>query len=339
MSHAGVDFVPTPDVLFRAPTLAHRVELPVLGLATRFETNSHQVLDIVEEAFGSWRDTAAPAAPAADALCVRVVVHDGTEHAGDAGHAPVRHLCPDETRVIAHSPGSVAVSDPARREAVAYVTTALVADRDHFRAAILEAMTLALLAHFDRFPLHASAVGRAGRAVLLAAPSGTGKSTLAWIAHRAGLDVLGDDHVWIQLQPRLQVWGWPGRVRLAAESAAHFPEIERLGAASFRGGREKLAMEVGAPRQASRWAARSAVVCLLERGDGPISPQRVGATHLAETLLGQLAAGFDRFPRRQQEAITALTARGGWRLRLSPDPSAALPLLLRMLDELPDDAA
>jgi hypothetical protein len=136
------------------------------------------------------------------------------------GHAPVRYSCPDEARVVVETAASVAVSDPLRRQAVARVTTGLVADRMHFRTEVLEAVTLALLSHFDRHPVHAAAVALNGRAALLAAPSGTGKSTLAYHCHLDGLELLGEDQVRVQLEPRLRVWGWPARVRLLPDAPA-----------------------------------------------------------------------------------------------------------------------
>jgi hypothetical protein len=335
MSPAQVDFVPVSDVLLREPELPYRCMLWILGIPTRFETNSRRVIGIVDESFGAWREISDPPAPGLeDGVRVRIIVREGREQVdpGD-GHVSVTHICPDATRLIAHSAGSVAISDPVRREAVVYASTEMVAHRDRFRSAMLEAMTLSLLAHFDRHPLHAAAIGCDGHAVLLAAPSGTGKSTLAYVAHRAGLDVLSEDHVWIQREPVLRVWGWPSRVRLTASAIAHFPEVERLGVRSFANGKEKLTLDVGSSVSMSRLAAHAAVVCLLERGDGPVALERLDAATLTGALSQRPAPGFDRYPERHHATMSALCAGGGWRLRLSRDPSEALPCLIRMLDD------
>ncbi|HEU4630135.1 MAG TPA: hypothetical protein VFS08_10335 [Gemmatimonadaceae bacterium] len=336
MSRPLVDFAPAASPLLRDPPLDHVTELPVLGIATRFATNSRYVRELVEETFGGWRCVAddADASPGAQ---VRIVVHEGDE--GDegeehgAGHAPVRHICPDATRVIAHSPGSVAISDPARAEAVAYVTTALAADRAHFRDAMLEAITLALLSHFDRHPVHAAAVARDGHAVLLAGPSGSGKSTLACLAHAAGFHVLGDDRVWVQLAPRRRVWGWPGRARLLPDAAAHLPELARLGAPDETDGKGKLAVTLGGAPGAARYVAERATVCLLVRAQGRAGLQRLAPAEVADVLARRPDPGFDRFPGRHEAVVRTLAAHGGWRLALSDDPREALPLLQRMLDD------
>jgi hypothetical protein len=335
-ARSDVDFIPTADVLLRDPDLAHATQVPVLGIVTRFETNSRTVADIVERAFGGWRRAMGGRdVDGARGLRVRVVVHEGSEHV--AGRAPVRHICPDATRVIAHSPGSLAISDPVRGEAIVYASTALVEDGAHFRGEILEAMTLALLSHFDRHPVHAAAVGRGGRAILLAGESGAGKSTLAYAAHQMGLDVLGDDRVWVQLSPRFRVWGWPGRVRLGAEARAHFPDLDDLEPADSRtsstGEMEKLTVQIGGGPGDSRCTADDAVVCVLERTgrDARCAIERLEPEALRDALAHRLAAGFDRFPERHDAVVDALARAGGWRLEVpeAGDPTDALSMLLR----------
>jgi hypothetical protein len=326
------------DALMRETALAHHLELPVLGISTHFETNSRDVFELLEESFGRWRGIdGVDASHSLSPLRVRVVVHEGREHgAAHRADVRVRHRWFDAKRLLIKSTGSSALSDPARRGAVAYVSTELLASREYFRTEVLDAITLALLSHFDRHPVHAAAIAHDDHAILLAAPSGTGKSTLAYLAHRAGLDVLSEDHVWIQRQEALRVWGWPSRIRLLAHSVARFPELANLTTSSVRGGKEKLAIDVTGPASVS---ARSAVLCLLERGQGRVSLERVGATQLVDRLTKEVAPGFDRFPERHRDTIAALAAPGGWRLRLSSDPSEALPFLLRMLGEARDAAS
>jgi hypothetical protein len=216
------------------------------------------------------------------------------------------------------------VSDPPRREAVARVTKGLVADRMHFRTEVLEAVTLGLLSHFDRHPVHAAAVALNGRAVLLAAPSGTGKSTLAYHCHVDGLDLLGDDHVRAQLEPRVRVWGWPARVRLLVDVAT--------GASLASNARLKEVVAVDADISAARLVADEMAVCILTRdGGGPATLEPMGATALARALDQQMAPGFDRFPARWPAVRDALATRAGWRLNLSSDPREGVELVRRVL--------
>jgi hypothetical protein len=328
-----VDYIPTPDVLLRGPTLAHELSLPVLGVATRFETNSRWVCDVAEEAFGAWR-RGGPTDGARDGeagVRVRVVVHEGRE--GEGGRAPVRHICPDATRLVVHSPGSVAVADPARGEAVAFVTTELAADRAHFRTEVLEAITLALLAQYDRHPVHAAAVAGAGRAVLLAGPSGAGKSTLAYVAHAAGLDVLSEDRVWVQLAPELRVWGSPGRIRLRREAYATLPGLARDSLDIATDGSDKLLVTLPHRASAPPLFADDTTVCVLHPGGARAALERVEPTELLTALHSPRAPGFDRSPERHERVAATLAARGGWRLTLSADPRDAVRHLMTMLVE------
>lgn len=298
------------DPLLRDVRFEHRVVLPVLGLATSFESNSEALMDLVDEAFGGWRAVEPLVPTDDDPFRVRLAVVEGAEQ----GPQPpeIRHLAPDATRIILQSPGSFAVSDPLRREVVGYVTTALLAERDLFRTAFLEAATLALLSHFDRHPIHAAAIARNGRAVLLTGPSGAGKSTLAHRADTAGFDVLGEDHAWVQLEPKCRVWGWPGYARLLTS--------DREKTVSTLRGRDRLACYV----------ADVPTVCVLDRGSRA-SLERVDGRTVIDALTCGVAPGFDRFPTRNAAVANVLAASGGWRLTLSTDPDDALPLLDEML--------
>lgn len=299
-------------------------ELPVLGIATQFETNDAGVARCVDEAFGMWHALAGERAVGdveSAPLVVRIEVVEGDEGPlSPDGHARVRYSCPDEARVVVETGASVAVSDPLRREAVARVTAGLVADRGHFRAEILEAVTLALLSHFDRHPVHAAAMALNGRAALLAAPSGTGKSTLAYHCHLDGLDLLGDDHVRVQLEPRVRVWGWPARVRLLADATAQASTSSR-----------DAVKEAIYPNSGIRLVADEMRVCCLSRDGGPATLEPLGAAALARALDEQLAPGFDRFPTRWPAVRDALATRGGWRLNLSSDPREGVALVRRVL--------
>ena len=323
MTAPRVDFIPLTDPLLRAPRLEFAVELPVVGLMTRFETNSGYVRDVVEQAFGVWRDAATTAST--PMLRVRLIVQEGGE--GTGSHAPVRHICPDPDRILIHSPGSVAIVDPERREAVAYVTTALAADRDHFRREFLEAVALALVTHFDRHPIHAAAIGR-DRAVLLAGPSGSGKSTLAYLAHVSGLGVLSEEIVWVEQQAGFRLWGMPRRVRLLPGALGYFPELR--GQSSATDAQGKIAVNLTG-NGVARVSALKAVVCLLQRGPGPPHLERLPSGPIADALRREPAAGFDRFPERHEAAIATLAKDGGWRLTLSGDPREAVAALREMV--------
>ena len=333
MTKPAVDFVPTTDPLLRHPHLTHSATLVVFGIEICVETNSEYVRDLVEETFGAWSRSSGPAKAGhyvRGPVHVRIVVHEGNEYTDV--HAPVRYISTDDGRLIVHSPGSVAIVDEPRGESLAYVTAALAADREHFRTTVIEAITFALLACFDRHPIHAAALVRDDRAVLLAGPSAMGKSTLAYLAHAAGIRVLSDDRVWVQMEPSLRIWGTPGTARLTAAALSLFPELGAAGEPVTPGSVGKVTVPLAPLNDWSGHTASRAVVCALIRG-GQAALDRMSSASLSTVLLSQLSPGFDRFPRRVERVVEVLTAGGGWRLTLTDDAREALPFLRLMLDE------
>src|SRR6185503_14339932 len=73
-------------------------------------------------------------------------------------------------------------------------------------AEMIETGALFLAAQAGRTPLHASAIMLGDVALVLAGPSGMGKSTLALAAAQAGLPVLSEDTLYVQTAPRLRLW-------------------------------------------------------------------------------------------------------------------------------------
>lgn len=331
MTRDAVDFTPAMDDLLRDAPVTNTVELPVLGIATCFETNSPQVLEAVEESFGCWRRLTPGAVPdSSSGVRVRVVVYRAaSSDRAAAGRVAVRHICPDATRLIVQSSHAVGISDPERREALAFVADELVEDRVHFRAVVLDALTWSLLSHFDRHPVHAAALGSGNRVLLLAAPSGTGKSTISYVAQRAGLELLGDDHVWVQLEPALRIWSAPRPLRLLPQAVADFPELAVQPVIEVDGKRKiSLSHDGGVGPH----GYDGVVTCVMARHDAPPRLERIAPGEVAAALTAQLAPGFDRYPARQHRVTTMLAERGGWRLTLGDSAEEVLPLLLEMLD-------
>jgi hypothetical protein len=239
---------------------------------------------------------------------------------------------PDEDRTIITTAGSIALTDPARARADAWVTDAFVADAAHFRYGLLEALTLALLTHGDRMPLHAAALARGGRAVLLAGPSGVGKSTRTWTAARAGWAVLAEDVVYVQTRPALRVWGLPGHLHLPPDVAARHPELRSTPAVRLANGKTKVAIDAGEMGALPPLpSSDDVVVCVLTRAGGEPSLERLSAEEAAR-LLENDEGGFDVFATSIRPALVELTRGGGWRLNLGDDPLAALPLIERALE-------
>ena len=73
--------------------------------------------------------------------------------------------------------------------------------------------------------MHAAAVGREGRAVLITGRGGLGKSTAALSCLGEGLDYLSDDYVLVQLDPDPRVHSLYCTAKLNWEQMARFPRF------------------------------------------------------------------------------------------------------------------
>jgi hypothetical protein len=181
---------------------------------------------------------------------------------------------------------------------------------------VVDTLLLFILARSGRTPVHAAGVMAGATALVLAGPSGTGKSTLALSAAAKGLPVLSDDTLYVQREPALRVWGFPRPIHVFAEDAPAGSYPVRL-----RGGKRKAAIPVaGAAQPADR-----AVLILLERGGAvalaPLDPAE------AVAQLSTLEPGFDLLAEQSAAAIAALAGDQAWRLTLSRDPAAAIDAL------------
>lgn len=216
-----------------------------------------------------------------------------------------------------------AEADAASGTARCRLAPALADDPGFVREQILDPLLLFLLSRSGRTPVHASAFLIDDVAVLLAGPSGSGKSCLAVAAHRAGFEVLSDDTVHVQLELELRIWGVPRPARLYPKDAA------REGPLHLRNGKLKQLVTLGSAPAAP---ARKVFVCRLAKGTRA-ELQELSAAE-AEMLFEPLEPGFNLLASDIRAASRALVRNGAWRLTLSDDPSDAITLLARMVPVL-----
>jgi hypothetical protein len=202
---------------------------------------------------------------------------------------------------------------------------------ERLRDEVIEPLVLFLLTHHGRAPLHAAGILAGDLAILLAGPSGSGKSCLALAAARAGMALLSDDTVYVQLEPSLAVWGIPRPVHVFPDDA---PAVG-AGPPRLRNGKLKRAVPIAQPSSAP--AAKRAVLCVLRRGDRARLRPIAAAEALA--MLEPIEPGFDLLAAEVCAAQAALAANGAWLLETSANPAEAIALLLDRRDELERTAA
>jgi len=243
---------------------------------------------------------------------------------------------PDKNHVVVESPWLSASLDLAAASARIECEAAHVAAPEAQRI-IFEGVMYSLIRRKDRHPVHAAVIQRGDLALLLAGGSGVGKSTLTYVAHRAGLTVLADDSARIQLHPSLRIWGdgSPARIHLLEHARDSFAELKELrGDWVSPTGTLKLTVPLRANTKPWQPYARRARVCLLDRGNGAVQLKRVVPREIRDAIMNASEAHSDREPEQRARVADALSAAGGWRLTLSSHPGDALPRVHEMLDAM-----
>lgn len=198
-----------------------------------------------------------------------------------------------------------------------------------FRRIVEPGLTF-LLAHHGRLVLHAGAVAREGRALLLLGGSGSGKSTLAWAAARAGWEALSDDHV--ALRPRegggYEVCGIPRPLAVPTAVIDEPPEGARL---LERAARSRW--ELAGTALAEGWRPLLGVV-LPAHGQSPEGAiQPADGVQVMRALIASFVAAGDReLMRRYFPHAAALSRLPAWTIELGRQERTRLASAARWLD-------
>ncbi len=319
------------DELYRDVPCPHTVTLPVLGVETLFSTNAPGVLAAIEQCYGAWRaiaDSSDLVSPSAAE--VKIVLQEG--RGGDSDARGFTYRVPDPTRLMVSAPSSFGVADTIRLQSIAYVDASLVARPAALIEGVLEPLTLFLLGALDRQPVHGAAIQRGDIALVLAGPSGVGKTTLTYAAQRHGFMVLGDEPVYVQMEPDLRVWCRTSPIRPSPGARAHFPELGGLQATTLPNGKTKILVEAGDP--AHRHADRVGL-CLLRRGEGA-TPELAQLTpaQAADDVTSRPEQGYDLYAATLRDRIIRVAQRGAWGLAVAGTPHDLIPFLQQMFDQL-----
>jgi len=172
----------------------HR-NIHVLGARIRFESNSEELLRLVDSAYaGLARHKLSRVEPQ---LRVRLVLTSSVRKRASEP-APLQMMSGGGLLAGAAQSSSFVVVSPHERAALVVVTPRMLRFPYHTRYELIEFAVFTLAARVQGLvALHGACVGRAGRGVLLLGPSGAGKSTVTLQCLIEGLAILSEDSVFV----------------------------------------------------------------------------------------------------------------------------------------------
>ena len=293
------------------------IQLNIMGRPVVIGSSDDGLLAAAAQACAGWRQ-----APPAGGPPMRLTLELGD----DAGDETPADIAVEGPRLRLSGAGLSGWADAGSLAAFCRVPRRLAERPDLLAGQVIDTLLLFLLTRSGRVPLHAAGIVVDGVALVLAGPSGTGKSTLSLAAMRRGLRILSDDTLYIQLQPALRIWGFPRPLHVFPADAPGFTRETR-----FRAG--KLKASVPLPDWPGPPVADRAALVLLERGEQVrLAP---AAASEAVRALSRLEPGFDLLAAESAAAVEALAAAGTWRLVLSRDPAEAIEALVRQFAPAP----
>jgi hypothetical protein len=310
----------------------------VLGGLFRFESNSRDLIDLVEAAYGRLPTQTLPGVTAEFRVELRLLPRRANSWTAEP---PAPRIRQDGNVFRADvDAANYAVIDPDSRYARITASEDMLQHAYHLRCELIEFAVFILATRaIGLVPLHGACLGRDGRGVLLLGGSGSGKSTLALHGLLHGLELLAEDAVFVRPGDLLAT-GVPNYLHLKGDALdfvtddavrrwiAHAPVIRR------RSGVRKF--EVDLRQEYGRPATRAlslvgAVFVSAQPADSPDALLMPLDVREAGLLLEADQPNASRQPDWQPFKRQILD-RGVHQLRRGPHPRDAIDALCRLLD-------
>ncbi len=211
------------DPLHRNLQADYHEDFETLGIVLRFETNSPSILEACRTVFRT--PSTNTMSPPRFTICL---LEDSSFHEQPPwpepvfrGHKNLFYFCVGTE--------NVAVADLDDGFSIAFLSPAMVQDTSYLCRNFVECLPFTLATHgrgATHSYVHASAVAKGNKGLILSGPPGAGKSTLAYACVRRGFHIVADDVVYLKEgEAPLTAWGNTHRLRLLPEAIKLFAEL------------------------------------------------------------------------------------------------------------------
>ncbi|HEY0748967.1 MAG TPA: hypothetical protein VGD63_19845 [Steroidobacteraceae bacterium] len=179
----------------RSAARRHR-DIDVLGARVRFESNSEELLRLVDSAYaGLPRHELSKVRPR---LRIRLVLTSPEQKRTSTEPASLQMLSGAGLLAGTTETSNFVVVSPHEQAALVVVSPRMLRFPYHTRYELIEFAVFTLTARAQGLvAMHGACVGRAGRGVLLMGPSGAGKSTVTLQCLIEGVGILAEDCVFV----------------------------------------------------------------------------------------------------------------------------------------------
>jgi hypothetical protein len=291
-----------------------------MGFKLRLISNSPAIIEAAETSFGRFGPVRPTPSPDFTFRLFQHELDDGQLK------PPVFRM---EGSLLYQSGGrdSTLVADLADGLAFGYFSATTLAQPAFFRWHFLELAFFIMLEARGLMGVHGSALVKNGRAILLRARSGGGKTTLAYAGARNRYQALAEDVVWLDRR-RNCWWGFPWFFHLLPDAKKLFPELMGYVPALQINGELKLEVNLEDIRPGSTTvSARPGAVVLIERRAGEKSQLEPLDPAQAHALWAEARTGLELKLAHHQPYIEALLRDNVYRLYYGDDIEASLDLL------------
>jgi energy-coupling factor transporter ATP-binding protein EcfA2 len=184
------------DPFGERPTVCVRRDLHLLGARFQFESNSAELLQLVDSAYAGLPRHRLARATARLRVSLQLTARE--RQGNSAEPPPLRMLSGAGLLAGATRASNFVVLSPQEKAALVAVSPRMLQFPYHTRYELIEFAVFTLAARVQGLvSLHGACVGHAGRGVLLMGPSGAGKSTVAMLSLLDGLSFLAEDSVFV----------------------------------------------------------------------------------------------------------------------------------------------